>query len=74
MNKLYRSRTDNKMTGLCGGIADWLGLNATLVRFMVVIAAFCSFGTTMLLYFIVSLVVPKEPYGPYPYNPSCTSY
>ncbi|WP_181410110.1 PspC domain-containing protein [Paenibacillus sp. tmac-D7] len=29
MNRLYRSRTDNKMTGLCGGIADWLGLNTT---------------------------------------------
>ncbi|MED4602319.1 PspC domain-containing protein [Paenibacillus validus] len=74
MNRLYRSRTDNKMTGLCGGIADWLGLNATLVRLLVVIAAFCSFGTTMLLYFIVSLVIPKAPYGPNPYNQSYTTY
>jgi phage shock protein C len=63
MNKLYRSRTDNKLTGLCGGIAHWLGFDPTIVRLLVVIAAICSFGTVTLIYFIASLLVPKAPYN-----------
>ncbi|MDD9268224.1 PspC domain-containing protein [Paenibacillus sp. GCM10023248] len=62
MNKLFRSRTDSKLTGLCGGVAEWLGLNATLIRLLVIIAAFCSFGTVVLVYIIGCLLVPKAPH------------
>ncbi|MCZ8513976.1 PspC domain-containing protein [Paenibacillus filicis] len=60
MRKLYRSASDRWFTGLCGGLADYLGISATLVRILTVIAAFCSFGTTVLLYFIASLLIPKR--------------
>lgn len=62
MNKLFRSTTDSKLTGLCGGIAEWLGVNPTIIRLIVVIAALCSFGTVALLYFIGCILVPKMPY------------
>jgi len=63
MNKLYRSRTNSWLTGLCGGIAEWLGISVALTRLAVFIAALCSFGTVLLIYFILSIVVPKAPYG-----------
>jgi phage shock protein C len=63
MSKLFRSTTDSKVTGLCGGIAEWLGINATLVRLLVIATALCSFGTVTLLYFISSILIPKMPYS-----------
>ncbi|MGO4272124.1 PspC domain-containing protein [Paenibacillus sp. TAF58] len=63
MNKLFRSTTDSKLTGLCGGLAEWLGVNSTIIRLIVVFAAICSFGTVTLLYFISSILVPKISYS-----------
>lgn len=63
MKKLFRSHTDNKLTGLCGGIAEWLGIDSTIVRLLVVIAAFFSFGAVILAYFVATLFVPKAPYN-----------
>ncbi|AWB43183.1 PspC domain-containing protein [Paenibacillus sp. CAA11] len=68
MNKLYRSRSDKKLSGLCGGIANWLRVDPTVVRLITVIAAFCSFGTVFALYLIASLLVPEEPYGSFDFD------
>ncbi|MBP1992373.1 PspC domain-containing protein [Paenibacillus eucommiae] len=65
MSKLYRSRRDKKVTGLCGGLAETLNVDATLLRLVVVVTAFFSAGTVILLYFVASMVIPKEP-GFYP--------
>ncbi|MFD0867994.1 DNA-binding transcriptional activator PspC [Chlamydia abortus] len=61
MKKLYRSRKDSKLFGLCGGLAEMLNVDSTLVRLVVVVTAVFSSGTLILLYFIASMVVPKEP-------------
>ncbi|REK71547.1 PspC domain-containing protein [Paenibacillus paeoniae] len=63
MKKLFRSHTDNKLTGLCGGIGEWLSIDSTIVRLLVVIAGFFSFGAVILLYFAATLLVPKAPVG-----------
>ncbi|GKU76180.1 PspC domain-containing protein [Paenibacillus sp. L3-i20] len=60
MKKLFRSTTDSKLTGLCGGLAQWFGIDSTIVRLLVVISAFFSFGGTILAYFIATLFVPKD--------------
>ncbi|MDF2958372.1 MAG: phage-shock protein [Paenibacillus sp.] len=65
MRKLYRSTTNSWFTGLCGGLAEFLGISATLVRLLMTIAVFCSFGTTLLIYFIASLFIPKQSYVQY---------
>lgn len=67
MTKIYRSRTDRKIAGLCGGLAELFGIDATLLRLLVVIAAFFSAGVVIPLYFLAVLVIPNEPYtgGPY---------
>ncbi len=61
MSKLYRSRRDKKVTGLCGGLAETLNIDATLLRLLVVITAFFSGGTVIFLYFVAAIVIPKEP-------------
>ncbi len=68
MKKLYRSTRDSKLTGLCGGIAEWLGIDSTIVRLLVVIAAFCSFGAVALCYFAATIIVPKAPFGDNPFT------
>jgi phage shock protein C len=65
MGKLYRSRRDKKVTGLCGGLAETLNVDATLLRLLLVVTTFFSGGTVLLLYVIASIVIPKEP-GLYP--------
>ncbi|WP_138755162.1 PspC domain-containing protein [Paenibacillus sinopodophylli] len=59
MKKLFRSTTDSKLAGVCGGLGDWLGINSTIIRLLVVIAAFFSFGAVILIYFLAAFFVPK---------------
>lgn len=65
MERLYRSRHDRKFTGLCGGLAQNLGIDSTLIRVLVVITTFITAGTVFWIYLIASFVVPKEPYHAY---------
>lgn len=61
MTKLYRSRRDSKLTGLCGGLAEQLHVDSTLMRVVVLVTTFFSAGTVIPIYIIASIVVPKEP-------------
>jgi len=61
MTKLYRSRRDSKLFGLCGGLAENLNVDPTLLRLVVVVTAFFSAGTAVPLYIIAAIVIPKEP-------------
>ncbi|MBC8080074.1 MAG: PspC domain-containing protein [Gorillibacterium sp.] len=69
MNKLYRSRRDKKVAGLCGGLAQWLNIDATLLRVVVIVTAIFSFGTVLFFYIVASLVIPKEPISEPPFYP-----
>ncbi|MCZ8513644.1 PspC domain-containing protein [Paenibacillus filicis] len=69
MSKLYRSRTDRKITGLCGGLAETLNVDANLLRLVLVVTAFFSGGVVIPLYFLATLVIPSEPYHGGPYGP-----
>lgn len=62
--KLYRSRSDKMITGLAGGIAQYFNLDPTLVRIALVILEFMTAGLLIIGYFIVALIVPKEPEAP----------
>ncbi len=60
VKKLYKSRTDRKLAGVCGGIAEYLEIDSTLVRLALVI--FClAGGSGLILYLIAALVIPDEP-------------
>ncbi|MBN2732322.1 MAG: PspC domain-containing protein [Balneolaceae bacterium] len=57
--RLKRSTTDKMISGVCGGIAEYLGWDATVVRILFVILTFLLWGGTILLYFILALVMPE---------------
>ena len=66
--KLYRSTTDKKIAGVCGGIAAYFNVDSTLIRLAFVL--FVVFGGSgLLIYIIAALVMPEEPenggYTPY---------
>ncbi|WP_313638100.1 PspC domain-containing protein [Paenibacillus sp. FSL K6-0276] len=69
MKKLYRSLSDKKISGLCGGLARYTGIDATILRLITVAAAFFSFGTVLILYVIASVIVPKEPFSSFSDGP-----
>lgn len=56
--QLKKSRTDRMISGVCGGIAEYLGWDPTIVRIIFVIATFMGWGSPILLYFILALVMP----------------
>ena len=58
--KLALSRTDNKIAGVCGGIAEYLDMDATLVRILwVMLALFVGWG--IVGYLIAWIIMPNEP-------------
>lgn len=60
--KLFRSRTDRKLSGICGGMGSYFGCDSTLMRVAWVLAAFISGGLAILAYLVLIFVVPNEPY------------
>ena len=60
VKRLYRSRTDKKIAGVCGGIARYLDIDPVVPRLIWVIFAL-AFGTGLLAYVICWLVIPMEP-------------
>lgn len=74
MRKLYRSSTDKQVSGLCGGIGAWLGVDSTVVRLVALIAAIMSFGTVIAIYVIASIIVPREPIGGFGYQDHFSNY
>ena len=59
MKRLTRSRTDRKIAGVCAGIAEYFGIDPTLVRLGWVIFALAA-GSGVLGYLICALVIPEE--------------
>ena len=57
--KLYRSRSNRMICGVCGGIAEYFNIDPTLVRLAWVIFTCASFGAGILAYIISSIVIPK---------------
>jgi len=59
-NKLYRSSTDKKLAGVCGGIAEQLNIDPTIIRLVWAFFTLLSWGTGLILYIIAALIIPEE--------------
>lgn len=58
--KLYRSRKERMICGVCGGIAEYFNIDPTLIRLGLVLLA-CT-GSGILGYFIAAIIIPDAPY------------
>lgn len=57
--RLYRSRTDRKIAGVCGGLAQYLNVDPTVVRIIFLILLFIG-GGGLLIYLIIWICAPDE--------------
>jgi phage shock protein C len=58
--RLYRSRRDRKIAGICAGLAEYFGMDPVLMRVAWVVFAFISAGLAILLYLVLIFVIPNE--------------
>ncbi|WP_336789496.1 PspC domain-containing protein [Paenibacillus sp. MMO-177] len=61
LKKLYRSTRDKKLFGLCGGLAEMINVDATLIRILLIVVTIFTSGFAIPVYIIAGLIVPKEP-------------
>ena len=59
MKKLYKSYAERKLCGVCGGVAEYFGIDSTIVRLALVILILC-FGTGILAYIIAAIIMPEQ--------------
>ena len=58
--KLYRSVTDRKLAGVCGGVASYLNMDPTVIRVLwAIISLFAFVG--VIAYLICAFLIPEEP-------------
>lgn len=58
--KLYKSATNKKICGVCGGLGEYFGIDSTLVRLAWVVFSLCG-GAGLLAYIIAAIVMPNDP-------------
>ena len=57
--RLYRSERNRKISGVCGGVAEYFDIDPTIVRLAAVFLC-CTFGSGILLYIISSFIITTE--------------
>ena len=62
--KFYRDKQHGKVAGVCAGIADYTGIDPTIVRVVSVVLLFAT-GWFFFLYVAAALIAPKKPAGLY---------
>jgi len=61
--KLYRSNTDKMLCGVLGGLADYINVDATLIRILYAALTVFSAGfPCIVLYIICAIVIPEAPF------------
>ena len=60
MKKLYRSRQDSKIAGVCGGIAEYFNVDSTIIRLLAILTIFFG-GGGIIAYLVAWLVIPLAP-------------
>lgn len=59
--KLYRSRFNKKVCGVCGGIAEYFGIDSTVVRVIWIFLIFMPVISAIIIYFVLALIMPENP-------------
>lgn len=58
--KLYRSASDKRVSGVCGGIAEYFNIDSTVVRLLVALFTFLTGGTGIIAYVIAAVIIPYQ--------------
>jgi phage shock protein C len=58
---LTRSRSNRMIAGVCAGLGEYLNMDPTIIRLLVILAFFTGFGGIALVYLVMALVIPEQP-------------
>jgi phage shock protein C len=62
--KLYRSRSNRMLSGVCGGLGDYLNIDVTIIRLVWVLITIMSGGFPGIIAYVIAVfIIPEEPAG-----------
>ena len=68
--KLYRSRQERMIAGVCGGMGKYMGIDATVIRLLfAMLAIFTGVVPGLILYLVLMFIIPDEPLESPPASP-----
>jgi len=59
--RLYKSKDNRVITGVCGGISEYFAIDPTIVRIVLVLIGLMSAGTVIIAYIIAAVIIPEKP-------------
>src|SRR6185437_9394478 len=62
--RIYRSRTDHMLSGVCGGLGQYFAIDSTVIRLSFVVGTILTSGVLIVLYVAMWLIIPEEPARP----------
>ncbi len=67
--RLYRSRVNRMLGGVCGGLGEFFVIDPTVIRLLFVLALILGHVFVLLVYLVMLIVVPEDPRQPVPVYP-----
>ena len=61
VHRLYRSGNDRILGGVCGGIAEYLTVDPTIIRLLWIVLTLMAWGSGIILYIILWIIIPRNP-------------
>lgn len=59
--KLYKSRSNKYILGVCGGVGEYLNVDPNIIRILVILLGFTFVGA--IAYFVIGTILPEAPYN-----------
>ncbi|MFA5269078.1 MAG: PspC domain-containing protein [Methanoregula sp.] len=63
MKRLYRSRKDRILGGICGGLGEHIDVDPSLIRLVWIVFSLASMGTGIIVYLAAWIIIPEPPGG-----------
>ena len=60
MARLTKSETDKMIFGVCGGLANYMNMDSTVMRVLFVLITFLGIGSPVLVYLILAIIMPAD--------------
>ncbi len=57
MSRLVMDKANKKILGVCAGLANWSGIDATVVRLLFVVTTLIGFGSPVLIYILMAMIL-----------------
>lgn len=60
IKRLYRSKKNRMLFGVCGGLGEYFNTDPTIIRLIAVIVGFFTIGSAFLIYLVSAVIIPEE--------------